>query len=178
MSTLIKKLEALRDKAKEWTECTHRWGKWTMPDTVLAMLKDWEKGVSALLADHAKEGEPKKRPIRIGDGGDDRDLLIKTLREELAKARPAPAAPDMQAIIAGDGHPDEGPCVVCGHVFDAHNEGCVFAKAPGGLREAFIKLVRRVYASSDLSLFDAAEEARESFSGDEAAQQAILEGEV
>jgi hypothetical protein len=36
----------------------------------------------------------------------------------------------MQAIMSGNGHPDEGPCVVCGQIFDLHAEGCVFETRP------------------------------------------------
>ena len=44
--------------------------------------------------------------------------------------------------MLGNGHPDEGPCVVCGHVFDAHVEGCVFDKTAhlDGLRETWAEL--------------------------------------
>jgi hypothetical protein len=140
MSTLVEKLEALADKAKEWHERTRDWGKWTMPNTVLAMLEDWEKSVAALLADNTKEGE---RGLRWypwvcinGHSNDHAKLAPDGTKmcstpgcQAEAEARPAPAAPDMRAIIAGDGHPDEGPCVVCGAVFDTHEDGCVFAKA-------------------------------------------------
>lgn len=37
-------------------------------------------------------------------------------------------APDMDSIMKDNGHPDEGPCVVCGAIFDTHAEGCVFDK--------------------------------------------------
>jgi hypothetical protein len=41
----------------------------------------------------------------------------------------------MQAIMADNGHPNEGPCVVCGHVFDTHRDGCVFDVEPAVPRE-------------------------------------------
>lgn len=49
---------------------------------------------------------------------------------------------------------------------------------PSGLRAALIKLIRVCLASSDLSLFEAIEEARESLGDDEEAQDAALAGKA
>ncbi len=38
----------------------------------------------------------------------------------------AASRPDVEAIMAANGHPDERPCVVCGAVFDTHDPRCVF----------------------------------------------------
>jgi len=35
---------------------------------------------------------------------------------------------EMPAIMDGNGHPDEAPCVICGAVFDTHEPECVFGR--------------------------------------------------
>jgi hypothetical protein len=57
------------------------------------------------------------------------DEMAKAIAKLNAEAEDAATPSGMQAIMAAHGHPGERPCVVCGHVFDAHNPGCVFDAA-------------------------------------------------
>jgi len=67
---------------------------------------------------------------------------LRAYAEHIYREALPPSHPSMESIMLGNGHPDEGPCVVCGHVFDAHAEGCVFDKTAhlDGLRKAWAKL--------------------------------------
>jgi hypothetical protein len=68
---------------------------------------------------------------------------LRALLADYAKGKPEAA--DMKAIMAGNGHPDEGPCVVCGHVFDAHEPDCVFEAAETTeLRERVAQLEKAI----------------------------------
>jgi hypothetical protein len=64
--------------------------------------------------------------------------------------------PTMESIMIGNGHPDEGPCVVCGHVFDAHAEGCVFDKIEALAEPELVSVadILRSYLDDEVGGFD------------------------